>query len=110
MVVLPLPCSPDQHDDGRLRLEFELGGAAAEELDELVVDDFDDLLARRHAFDDLLPDAFGLDPLDEFGGDFDVDVGIEQREADLPHRIGDVGFGQGALSAQFAENIMQLVA
>ena len=74
------------------------------------MNEFDDLLARRHAFDDLLPDAFGLDPLDEFGGDFDVDVGIEQREADLPHRIGDVGFGQGALSAQFAENIMQLIA
>jgi len=100
----------DQHDDGRFRLEREFGNAAAEQFDELVVDDLDHLLTGGHAFDHLLADALGPDSLDELRGDLDIYVGVEQREADFPHRFGDIGFGKGALPTQFSEHVMQLVA
>ena len=47
VVVLPEPWRPDERDDGRVALQPERPVAGREELDELVVDDLDDLLARR---------------------------------------------------------------
>jgi hypothetical protein len=59
----------------------ERGRALAEEADELVVDDLDDLLAGRDALQDLLAGALGLDALHELAGDLEVDVGREEGGA-----------------------------
>ena len=100
----------DQHDRGRLVREIQFGNASAQQFDQLVVDDLDDLLAGGDAFDHILADAFGFDRLDEFGDHVEVDVRIQQRQPDFPHRVGDIRLGQGALPPQLPENVVEFVA
>ena len=66
VVVLPEPCRPGHEDDGgRLRGKFEARGVLAEEFDELVADDLDDLLGGREGGEHFAAEGFGADVLDE---------------------------------------------
>ena len=56
------------------------------------------------------PSAFLLDVLDEVADDLDVDVGLEQREADLAQRLFDIALGDPALALEFLENAFEAVA
>ena len=80
----------DQHDHRRASPSRLEPARLAEHLDQLVVDDLDDLLGRVEALEDLLADRPLADPLDEALGDLEVDVGLEQRAADLLERLVDV--------------------
>ena len=51
--------------------------------------ELDDLLAGVEALEDVVPERLGLHPGDEVLDDLEVDVGLEQREADLAHRLVD---------------------
>ena len=83
------------HDDrGGPVCHFELGIGGAHQRDELVVDDLDDLLGGIEAFEDLLPHRLFGDVGDEFFGDEDVDVRLEQ---------GDAHFAHGALYFELGE-------
>src|SRR2546425_3754244 len=82
----------------------------AQQSDQLVVDDFDDLLARLNALNDLLADRLFLDSLDEIAGDLEIDIGVQQRHPDLAQRISHVGLGNLSQSAQVPENVLELAA
>ena len=51
----------------------------AEQLDQLVVDDFDDLLTGRYRFEYFLAQARLFDLIDEFTGRSEMHVGRKQR-------------------------------
>ena len=81
--------------------------AAAEQLDQLVVHDLDDLLARRERLEHVLPDGLLADAVDEALDDLEVDVGLEQRHAHLAQRLLDVVLGQPAAAAEPVEDGLQ---
>ena len=91
-------------------VEIDRDRGLAEHADELVVDDLDDLLARRHRAGDLGADGALADLLDEGLHDLERDVGLEQRAADLAQRRVDVGLAEGAAAAQAIEDFPKPVA
>ncbi len=91
-------------------LRFKRGVGRAEQVDQFIVDDFDDLLAGMDALDDFLAEGLGLDAVDEIAGDLEIDVGFEQRHADFAQGIGDVGLGNFAEAAQVFEGVLELAA
>ena len=76
---------------------------AAEDRDELLVDDLDDLLRRVQRTGDL--GALGplLDPRDERADHRQRDIGLQQRDADLARGGVDIGIGEPALAAQVGQ-------
>src|SRR5579863_1424746 len=82
--------SGHEHDRWRLRRELDASSIAAKGFDQLVAQDFDDLLTRRKRSCNLLPDGLLLDVVDELFYDFEVDIGFEQRETDLTQRLLNV--------------------
>ena len=95
----------DERDDGRIAGEAERPVARAEERDELLVDDLDDLLAGGEALQDLRADRPLADAGDEVLDDLEVDVGLEQRKPDLAHRGVDVGLADAAAAGQVGESV-----
>ena len=77
-----------------------LEGLAAEGGDELLVDDLDDLLGRVERLGELGAEALLADARDEAADDREVDVGLEQGEADLAQHLVDVGLAEAALAAE----------
>ena len=82
---------------------------AAEELDEAIMDDADELLPRLEGLGDIAPDRVGLHARDEVVRDIHLHIGLEQRVADIRERLGDVGLGDRALAGEFAEDIGETV-
>ena len=70
--------------------ERELRAAGAHERRQLVVDDLHDLLAGRKALRDVGAERPLLHLGDELLDDLEVDVGLEQRQANLAHRAGKI--------------------
>jgi hypothetical protein len=100
----------DQHQDlGRLLRHLEGLALAAEDVDQLVVDDADRGLSRREGAEDVLADRALADCGDEVLGDLEVDVRLEQGAADLLHRLVDVLLGQAALTAEATKDVGQAV-
>ena len=89
--------------------EGELGVAAAHERDELLVDDLHDLLRRREALHDLGAERALLDVRHELAHDLEVDVGLEQRQADLAHGGVDVLGGELAVALEALHDALQAV-
>ena len=101
----------DDHDDGgRFIRETELGLVSSEQPDELILDDFYDLLGGGKSLEDLF--ALGLFPnvFNEFLDDFEVDVSFEQSDADLLQGRIHVGLGEFSFSAQVFEDSLELIA
>ena len=57
----------------------------------------------------MFAEGFFFDAGDEVLGDLVVDVGIQKREANFSHGLGDVGFGDVALAAEVFENVLEFV-
>ena len=76
---------------------------------QLLVDDLHHLLAGIEALQHLGAEAALLQRLGEGFDDFEVDVGLEQGEADLAHRRVDVGLAQLAARADVGEGRLQAV-
>ena len=74
------------------------------------MDDLHDLLPGRQALDHVLAERPRLHPVDELLHDLEVDVGLEQRETDLAHRLRDRLLVQATLLAQVAERGLEPVA
>ncbi len=98
-----------EDDRGRLRGEFEAGRVFAEQGDELVADDLDDLLGGREGGEDFSADGFDADVLDEVADDVEVDVGFEQGYANFAQGFGDVFFRERALAAEGFEGALEFV-
>ena len=79
----------------------------AEERDQFVADDLDDLLGRRQAAQHVLADRALAHAIDERLDDLEVDVGLEQRHADLAQRRLDDRLRQPRLAAQRAEHVLE---
>ena len=101
---------PDQHQAGRGAPKIQRGVLAAEQHDEFVVDNLDDLLAGRDALDDLGAQGFLAHPVDELLDDLEIDVGVEQRQPHVTQAVGDVAFGNLAQPAKVAEDVLELAA
>ncbi len=99
-----------QNNGGRLGGELEPGGVLAEQGNELVANDLDDLFGGREGGEDLLPDGLGADLFDQILDDVEVDVGFEQRDADLAQGFGDIFFRERALAAEVFEGALELVS
>ena len=100
----------DHRDDGRVARQVEDAVAGTEQLDELVVDDLDDLLAGGQAREDILADGLLANARDEVLDDLEVDVGLEQGEPDLAHGGVDVGLADPAPAGQVAERRSKALA
>ena len=93
-----------EHDDGRRLLgELEPALLAAEDRDQLVVDDLHDLLGRVERLVDLVAEGALAHLAGEVLDDLEGDVGVEQGAADLADGSVDVRGGELALAAQVAE-------
>ena len=93
-----------EHDHRRRGLrEADALRVAAEDLDELLVDDLDDLLRRVQRLRHLRAGGALLDALDEGAHHGQGDVGLQQREADLAGGGVDVRLGQAALATQILQ-------
>src|SRR3954467_10193261 len=99
------------HEDHgrRARRERDAHRGAAHQRGELLVDDLDDLLARVELADDLGAEAALLHGRRELLDDLEVDVGLEQREADLAHGLVDVVLGQRPVGADVGEGLLELL-
>ena len=97
---MPEPWRPTIATTAGLPVQVERPVARRQERDELVVDDLDDLLAGGQALEDLRADGALADARDEVLDDLEVDVGLEQREADLAHGGIDVGLADPAAAGQ----------
>ena len=100
------------HQDGGGRVvdAQRLGGVVAlQDLDQLVMDDLDDLLAGADRFRDRSAGGLGRDGLDEVARHRQRDVRLQQGHAHLAHGGGDVLLGQGALLGQPVEDAAQAI-
>ena len=86
---LPRPLESGEEDHGRRSSESQPRVARAHERGELLVDDLHDLLARREALEHVLTERTLLDRRREALRDLQVDVGLEEREPHLAHRLRD---------------------
>ena len=93
----------------RPRRERKLRGAQAHERGELVVDDLHHLLAGRQALADVLAERPLAHVADELAGDLEVDVRLEQRQANLPHGARDGLLVERSAAAEVAEGALELV-
>ena len=99
-----------EHDDRRRLLgELHAPGLTAEDPDEFLVDDLDDLLGRVEGGRHLCTLGALLDLGDEPADHRQRDVGFEQRQADLAGGPVDVGVGQSAFAAQILQGTGQPV-
>ena len=98
----------DQHDDRRrVRRHREPVSAAAEQLDQLAVDDLHHLLRRRERGEDVLTDRPFFHAVDEGADHLEVDVRLQERHADFAERLLDVLLRQSAAAAELVEDGLQ---
>jgi hypothetical protein len=76
---------------------------------QLVVDDLDELLIRRHPQDDLGSQGSFPHILDELLHHLQIDIRIQQGSPHLPQSFLNVGFGDLVLAAQLSPGQFQLL-
>ena len=89
--------------------ERQVAPSAAHQPGQLLVDDLDHLLARVEALQHLGAETALLQRLGEGFDDLEVDVGLEQGEADLAHRRIDVALVQLAARANVGERRLETI-
>ena len=100
-----------EHDDiGNAVAKDELALGGAEHLGELVEHDLDDVLCRRQRLHDLGGHATLLGLGDELLDDLEVDVGLEQRHANVAHGRSNIGLGQLTLATQAVKCVVEAIA
>jgi hypothetical protein len=98
-----------EEDDRRPPVQAELGPLVAEEGGELVAHHLDHLLGGGQALHHLLPLGALAHPVDERLDHPDMNVGLEEGEADLAQgRLQGLG-GDLALALEGAEDVLELV-
>ena len=89
-----------QHDHRRRSLgECQPTGFPAEDPDQFLVDDLDDLLGRVQGTRNFSAAGALLDPADELAHHRQRYVGLQQSQPDLPGRRVDIGVSQTAFAA-----------
>ena len=98
-----------EEDHRRRAAERELRVGRAHQLGQLLVDDLHDLLAGLEALQHVLAERALADRGDELLDDLEVDVGLEQREADLARRARDGLLVEAGAAAEVAEGVLEAV-
>jgi len=96
-----------QHRDRRLATELEICRGAAQHLDQVVVHQLDDHLARGDAPEHLQADRLVAHLGDELLDHRQGDVGLEQRQPHLLQGLVDIALGQRAAPAQAVEHLAE---
>ena len=101
---------PREQDHGRRTAgERELGVAAAHERGQLLVDDAHDLLPGREALRHVRAERPLAHARDEILHDLEVDVRLEQGEADLAHGAGDRVLVEPATATDVVKSLLEAV-
>src|SRR5439155_21135694 len=97
------------HEDhsGWLRSELESRRVVSQQVVQLVMHNFDNLLARRKCSHDLLADCFLTDVIYQFLDYFEIDVCLKQSQPDLAQGFADVLFRQLALATQVLKGTLK---
>ena len=99
-----------EHDHGRGPFgEPQQPGFAAEDGNQLLIDDLDHLLGRIQCAGEFGAAGSLFDCGNEVLDHRQIDVGFEQGDPDLTSRCVDVGFGESALAAQVLERRREAV-
>ncbi len=107
---LPGALQAGQHDHrGGGGSQVQRRGLLAEDRDELLVHDLDDLLTGVEGFGDLNAHGALADAADEGLDDLEVDVGLEQGEADLAQALVDLLLGQALGAPEAVEDGVESV-
>jgi hypothetical protein len=97
-----------EQDHGRRILCLaQSSGLAAENCDELLVHDLDDLLSRIQGAGNLYPESALLDCSTELADNRQGNIGFEQGRTDLTNRGIDVSLGESTFAAQTLEGRRQ---
>ena len=73
------------------------------------MEDLDDLLTWRNAPQHFLAERFFAHARDEIFGNLVVNIRLQQSQADLPKRIGNVGLRNGPVTTEILKNILKPV-
>ena len=96
-----------QHGERGIAAEPEVLGLAAQHLDHAVMDDLDDLLARRDGPQHVVPDGLLLDRVEQRPNGRQRSIGFQQRHAHFPERRLDISGGEGAAPGEAPENLAE---
>ena len=99
---------PDHHDTSRL-VQIERFVIAAQQLRELVIKDFYDLLPWGNRTQDFLTQRLTLYLGDEVFGDLKMYVGFQQSQANLPQSVVNVCLRDGAMTPKVLEDVLELI-
>ena len=96
-------------NDGRRPFEADVRGRAAHELGQLVAHDLGEHLSGFHGFQHVLTQRLLLHRVGEGLGHLVVDVGVDERPADLLERLGDVDLGDAPFALEYLERPFEFV-
>ena len=100
----------DEQDDGRLMRRSPQGHRfAAQQPHELIIDDRNNLLDWRDTFEHRFPGGSLTDGRYELLDDLEIDVRLEQRQADFPQCLVQIGFADRPAAAQLLKDALELV-
>ena len=74
------------------------------------MDELDEVLVGSEAAEDVLAERVAFDRVDEVSNDGDVDVGFEEREANVAQRFLDVSLADFPLPLQLSPQGFELLA
>ena len=107
---LPRALKSCEDDDRRRRLGArKRRGRSPEHVDDRVVDDLDDLLGAGDRFEHPLAERALTDRGDELTDDFEVDVGLEERDAHVPQGLLEIGLGDAWATPEALERVREPV-
>lgn len=99
------------HDDGGAGLDVhDVGIDRPHQVDEMIVDDLDHLLAGLQGGEYLGADGLFHDVIAEFFDNIVVHIGFEKGRADFLHGLADVGFRDFAATGEVSEDIGEFVS
>ena len=108
VVVLPAPCRPaSSSTTGGWARSSKRAARTTHQLDQLLVQDADECLARSEAGGDFGAERLLLDALDEGLDHRQRDIGLEQRHAHFAQALTDVFLGDAAAAAQGIDGARQ---
>ena len=81
----------------------------AEDFDQFIAENLDDLIPGRKRRRHLLADGLLLDVIDKLLDDFEVDVGLKQRQTNRAQRLLNVFFIEDGFAPQGLERALQLL-
>jgi hypothetical protein len=106
--ILARALQPDHHDDRRRRhRQVKLGRLRTEHLDQGVVDDLDDLLARRDRLQNRLANRLRRHTVDKGPRYGKRDIRLEKRNAHLAHGLAHIRLIERTTAAQPVKNAAQ---